>query len=244
MPSLSSFWPTVNPGDAALDDERRDAAVAGLGIDGGEDDEEVGFERVRDPELPARENPLVAVLARARLERERVAARPGLGQRVRANRVRREPRQQRRLQVGRRPAQDRVDDQRVLHVDQHTDGWVDAREFLDDEHGMEESPARPAVSFGHLDRHDPEREQLVEERPRDLRVLVHLADERSDPALGKLTHASAQQLLVVGQFGERRRQVVSGGRRHGPNAIIGVIGSWRPRRLAARHLHRENGGRS
>ena len=51
-------------GQAALDEERGDAAVAGLGIDGREHDEEVGFVAVGDPELAAVEHEVVAVLAR------------------------------------------------------------------------------------------------------------------------------------------------------------------------------------
>ena len=51
MPSLSSFLPTVNPGKPALDEERRDAAVAGVRVDVGEHDEEVGLVAVGDPQL-------------------------------------------------------------------------------------------------------------------------------------------------------------------------------------------------
>ena len=57
MPSLSSFLPTVNPAKPALDEKRGDAAVAGLGVDVREDDEEVGFVAVGDPELAAGEHP-------------------------------------------------------------------------------------------------------------------------------------------------------------------------------------------
>ena len=91
MPSLSSFLPTVKPGVAALDEERRDAAVAGLGIDGREDDEEVGLVAVGDPELAAVEDEAVAALGGARGQRERVAAGAGLRQRVGADGLLREP---------------------------------------------------------------------------------------------------------------------------------------------------------
>ena len=40
MPSLSSFLPTREAREVALDDERRDALVAGVRIGVGEDDEE------------------------------------------------------------------------------------------------------------------------------------------------------------------------------------------------------------
>ena len=51
-------------GRVALDQERRDALVAGAGIDVGEDDEEVGLVAVGDPELAAVEDVVVAVVRR------------------------------------------------------------------------------------------------------------------------------------------------------------------------------------
>ena len=76
-------------GRAALDEERRDAVVAGVGIDGGEDDEEVGLVGVGDPQLAADERVGVAVVDGARLQREGVAARAGLRQAVGADGARR-----------------------------------------------------------------------------------------------------------------------------------------------------------
>ena len=105
-----------------LDDERGDPAVPGVGIDSGEDDEEAGFVGVGDPELAAVQDPVaraVARFARARAQRERVAAGAGFRQGVRADRVGRELRQIALLDVLAAPAKQRVDDQRVLHVDEH-----------------------------------------------------------------------------------------------------------------------------
>ncbi len=56
--------------------------------------------------------------------------------------------------------QQRVDDERVLHVDEHADRRIDARQLLDREHGVEEAAAGAAVGFGDLDAHDAEVEQL------------------------------------------------------------------------------------
>ena len=39
---------------------------------------------------------------------------------------------------------------------------------------------------------------------RDLRLLVHLADERADLRVGELAHAVAEQAFVFGEQGERR----------------------------------------
>ena len=62
------------------------------------------------------------------------------------------------------PAEQRVDDQRVLHVDEHADRRVDPRQRLDRQHRVEEAGAGAAVALGDLDAHDAEVEQLVDER--------------------------------------------------------------------------------
>ena len=50
----------------------------------------------------------------------------------------------------------------------------------------------------------------------NLRVLVHLADERADLGVGELAHAVAKQPLVFGQAGQRGRQGFGGRGRHDP----------------------------
>ena len=64
--------------------------------------------------------------------------------------------------------------------------------------------AAAAVALRDLDAHDAELEQLVDERARDLRVLVHLAHERPDFAIRELVDAVAEQPFVFGQCGQRR----------------------------------------
>ena len=76
--------------------------------------------------------------------------------------------------------------------------------------------AAAAERLGNLDAHDAEVEQLVDERARDLRVLVHLADERPDFAIGELVDAVAEQPLVFGQRRQRRAAQVASVRRHEP----------------------------
>ena len=49
--------------ESALDEKRGDAAVAGLRIERGEDDEDVGFVGVGDPQLASGDDVVVAVLA-------------------------------------------------------------------------------------------------------------------------------------------------------------------------------------
>ena len=144
--------------------------------------------------------------SRARRQRERVAARSGLGQGVGADRARREARQVAALQIVAAPAKQRVDDERVLDVDEHANRRVDARQRLDGEHGVKEAGAAAAQVFRDLDPHDAEPEQLVDERAGNRGVLVHLADERADLAVGELVDAVAEQPLFVGERGQRERR--------------------------------------
>ena len=82
MPSLSSFLPCERPGVSFSHDERGLAAVAELGVDGGDDDGDVGDAAVGDEDLGAVEDPLVAVELRGGAQRLDVGAGAGLGDRV------------------------------------------------------------------------------------------------------------------------------------------------------------------
>ena len=107
---------------------------------------------------------------------------------------------------------------------------------------MEEPAAGAAVGLGHLDAHDAEIEQLVDQRARNLRLLVHFADQRPDLGLGELAHAVAENPLVFGEHGQRRGGV-GGLLRHGAppdvvraktaNVIIGLLEAVRLRTVDA-----------
>ena len=74
---------------------------------------------------------------------------------------------------------------------------------------MEEAGAGAAVGLRDLDGHDAEVEQLVDERARDLGVLVHFPHERPDLGLGELADAVAENDFVFrGQQGQRRLGVL------------------------------------
>ena len=151
MPELVFLLADGEPGGAAFDDERRDAAVAGLGIHGREHEEHVRFVAVGDPQLAAGDDVGVAVLTRSRRQREGVAAGARFRQRVRADGVGGQLREIAPLDVVVAPAQERVDDERVLHVDEDADGRVDPRQLLDGEHGVKEARAGAAVRLGDFD---------------------------------------------------------------------------------------------
>ena len=92
---------------------------------------------------------------------------------------------------------------------------------------MEERAADAAVRLRNLDAHHAEVEQLVDQRARDLRLFVHLAHERPDLRVGEFAHAGAQQLLVFGEVGERKRRSLGRLGRHGANVIIALSGAFR-----------------
>ena len=146
----------------------------------------------------------VAVVCGARRQRERVAARPGLRQRIGADGARRQPRQVAPLDLVAAPAQQRVDDERVLHVDEDADRRVDARQLLDGEHRVEERAAGAAVALGDLDAHDAELEQLVDERRAGSSRARPSRGRAAGPApVGELADAVAEDRFVFGQDGQR-----------------------------------------
>ena len=133
---------------STLDDERRDAVIAGVGIGVGEDDEYVRLIGVGDPQLAPAEYEAVACLRGARRQGERIAARSSLREGIGPN------------STGGKPAADtvasrdadaqleqRVDDQRVLHVDQDGHRGVHARQCFHSQNRMKESGAGTALSF-------------------------------------------------------------------------------------------------
>ena len=98
----------------------------------------------------------------------------------------------------------RVDDERVLHIDEHAHGRVHARQGFDGQHGMEEPGAPTAELLRHLDAHHAEAEQLLDQRGRNLRALVHLAAERANLAIGEFIHAVTKEAFVFGQARQGR----------------------------------------
>jgi hypothetical protein len=92
----------------------------------------------------------------------------------------------------------------VLHVDQYRHRRVDASQLLDRHDRHEEGRPRAAVLVGDLDAHQPELEAGVDQLARDLRLLVHPADERPDPLLREVAHDGAEILFVRVEVGERQ----------------------------------------
>ena len=109
------------------------------------------------------------------------------------------------------PAEEGVDGEGVLDVDEDADGGVDGGDLFDGEDGAEEGAADAAVLVGDFDAHEAEVEELGDDGGAHLLGFVHLADERCDLVAGELADRLLEELLFGGEGGEREGEVVSGG---------------------------------
>jgi hypothetical protein len=105
------------------------------------------------------------------------------------------------------PAEQGVDDERVVYIDQHTDGWIDFRQRLDRQDGVKEAGTTTTERVRDLDAHDAEVEQLLDEAFRDACPVIHLADQRSHLTAGKVAHGVTEEPFVRCELGQRRRRV-------------------------------------
>jgi hypothetical protein len=108
-----------------------------------------------------------------------------------------------------------IDHQRVLHVDQHANRRVDARERLDGKHRVEECAPPATLRLVDLDPHHPQVEQLLDEPIGDLGLLVHGPDQRPDFAIRELVDAFFEQPFIVGKGRQWRVRAVEGRLAHG-----------------------------
>jgi hypothetical protein len=96
-------------------------------------------------------------------------------------------------------------------------------ERLHRQYSVEQARPGAAERLGHFDPHDAQVEQLVDEIPGNSGLVIHFPHARPDFAGGKFLHALAEQLLVVGQAGERGRKIC-GRFGHAGNVIIAKQG--------------------
>ena len=107
--------------DGLLDQKRCDPLGAQRGIDGGEDDGKLSRVSTRDPGFLTVEHIVVPIALRAGLERDGVAAVPGLGERVGTDDLaRRDARQVLLLLLLGAELDDRRRDERILDRGRHT----------------------------------------------------------------------------------------------------------------------------
>jgi hypothetical protein len=80
--------------------------------------------------------------------------------------------------------------------------------------------AGSAVALGYLDAHHTQVEKPAKQVRRDLCVLVHLADERPDFAVGELVNAVAKERFVLAELSKSYRKAVS--LLHASNSLTGL----------------------
>jgi len=124
---------------------------------------------------------------------------PSSFQRVGANRVGADARKIRRLLFVGAVVQQRVVEQRVLHVDEYADGGICPRDFLHQQDGQQEITPGAAKRLGNLDAHHTHLEQALQQVGIVGVILIHFSRAWRDLARGELAHGVAHHLFVFGQ---------------------------------------------
>jgi len=192
-------------GIVSVDDERGDSLVSLRRIHGGEDQEQSGFTRVADPQFLPVEHPVVTFGLGPAGQCKGVRPRSGFGQRVGPDRVPRHPGQVGLLLFDAAPAQDRVVEQCVLHVDQRADRRIRSRDLLDRQAGLEKARPGPAQLLRDLDAHQAHLEQALQQGLVVTGVLLHLARFGSDLGLGVVANGITEHRFFFGQHGQCER---------------------------------------
>ena len=200
MPSFSSFLETWKPGGLLVDDEQREAVVAGVGVGLRHEHDEVGARAVGDERLRAVDDVVVAVAHRARADSGDVRAGAGLGDAERGDLLALDRRHQvGLLQVLGAELQDR----RRRHVgvdgDAHREpAVVRLRHRLATHDRHEVVAALAAVLLGEVDAEEAELAHALEDPVREAVALPLLGVGRKllpAEALDRL----AQRLVLVGE---------------------------------------------
>jgi hypothetical protein len=222
-------------GCSLLNQEGGDALIALGEVGVRDDDEEVGFDRVGDPEFLAGEVVVIALVRRLAGEGKGVGAGAGLGERVGPHPLRGQLREVLRLLRLGAPAQQRVVEEGVLDIDEHGHRGVDLGQFLNHQHGHEEGGGGPAEALGDLDAHEAQFEAGVDEIAGHLRLGVHLRNQRTDLLVGEALDRFLEEFLVFGEVGEGKRSVIG----HGAVVCSPVSVVNRPGRASGRGPARE-----
>jgi hypothetical protein len=182
---------------ALLDDERRDALAALLGVGHGHDRVELADAGVGDPALHAVQHPEVAVAHRAGLHPGRVGTgvrlREAVGEHALA------PGQRAQVLLLERLAAGDLHGQRAQLVDGRDERGRDAdpRHLLDQDDGGQRVRARAAVGLRDVDGVQVVRQQRVQCLLREAGLLVDLGRERGDLRLGQRPDGVAEHLVLL-----------------------------------------------
>ena len=162
----------------------------------------------------ARQLPSVSLSLRARCQGECITAAAGLREGEGAEETAREPGEVSRLLLGVAPAEERVVDEGVVHVDVDGGRGVDPRDLLDGQHREEYPAAGTPVLLRHLDAHQAELEEAGNQVGTELRRFVHLLDVRLELGLREFADRIPEHGFFFGQGRERRNggaEVLHGG---------------------------------
>jgi hypothetical protein len=96
------------------------------------------------------------------------------------------------------PAQQRVNHERVLHVDDHANRGIDLRERFDGEYGVKERAAAAAVRFGNFDAITPKSNSLSM-RPGTTCASRPFAARAAAPLGRRTRRRCPEEPFVVGQ---------------------------------------------
>jgi len=106
--------------------------------------------------------------------------------------------------LGRAPSQQRIDAQRVLHVDENAYRRVDRGDLFHGQNGFEKSSPGATIFDRDFNAHQAEIEELRNQLRVKVLLLVHGANQGSDIFLGKLADGCTKELFVFRKQGERR----------------------------------------
>ena len=109
------------------------------------------------------------------------------------------------------PAEDGVDGEGVLDIDDEGDGGVDGGEGFDGEDGVKEGSAGTVVFCGDFDAEEAEFSKGGDEAGEEVLVLVHLADVGRDGLGGEAADGGLEEEFFFGEVGERGGSGHAGG---------------------------------
>ena len=154
--------------------------------------------------LAAVKDVLTAFQLSASLQRKCIRARARLAKGIGADNLGGHLRQIAFLLFFAAPAQQRVIDQGILHVDDHAGGSVHARQFFHCQDRLKELGSASPVLFGNLNSHQSELEEIVDEIFIEDALLIHLLHQRTNLLVGKLANVIAEKNFIFGKVRERR----------------------------------------
>ena len=103
------------------------------------------------------------------------------------------------------PATQRVDDERIVHIDQDGNSGIDCGDGFDRQDGVKEAATGSAEGFGGLNPEESQLEELLEEVGIKLLVRIHAAHQRLNLFQSERAHGGVEKALFFRELRERGR---------------------------------------